>query len=159
MQEKAKLFAKDAEINLESVLKKLFEITSSRGKKGTDRSGQLGLLQELRSIAAGKSLGAALDIKILFNIVASVFDYNPNLATCMRPELWEQYVWGPGGRFDTRLRCVAVTRRNGQYVNRRVVILLVRYLINIRHRGCTHLPQELSPALSCSYAVLHNLNN
>lgn len=84
------MFSKDAEVTHENVLKKLSEIISVRGKKGTDRSGQLNLLEELRNIAKAKSLGTAMDIKILFHIVASIFDYNPNIATCMKPDMWDK---------------------------------------------------------------------
>ena len=87
------MFSKDAEITHEAVIKKLMEIISVRGKKGTDRSAQLSLLEELRTIASAKTLGTAMDIKIMFHIVASIFDYNPNIATCMRPEMWDKYVF------------------------------------------------------------------
>ncbi|KAI0212557.1 Eukaryotic translation initiation factor 3 subunit C [Lamellibrachia satsuma] len=90
--ERPKMFSKDAEVTHENVLKKLSEIISVRGKKGTDRSGQLNLLEELRNIAKAKSLGTAMDIKILFHIVASIFDYNPNIATCMKPDMWDKCV-------------------------------------------------------------------
>jgi len=88
--EKPKMFNKDAEINHEAVLKKLLEIVAARGKKGTDRTEQINLLHELRAIASEKALGSAIDVKILFNVIAAIYDYNPNIATCMKPEMWEQ---------------------------------------------------------------------
>jgi hypothetical protein len=39
------MFAKDQEINHDAVNKKLFEIVAARGKKGTDRSQMIELLQ------------------------------------------------------------------------------------------------------------------
>ncbi len=84
------MFSKDAEINHEAVVKKLFEITAARGKKATDRQDQIGLLKELRGIATFHNLGTPIDLKILFNIIAAIYDYNPNIATCMKPEMWEQ---------------------------------------------------------------------
>ena len=84
------MFNKDAEINHEAVLKKLLEITAARGKKATDRQDQIGLLKELRSIAASKNLGPAMDVKILLNIISAIYDYNPNIATCMKAEMWQQ---------------------------------------------------------------------
>jgi len=87
--EKPKMFSKDAEINHDAVLKKLIEILAARGKKATDRSEQMDMLAELRSIADANNLGAAMDVKILFNICAAIYDYNPNIATCMKGDMWE----------------------------------------------------------------------
>ena len=92
LAEKMKLFSKDTEINHEAVQKKIYEIFSARGKKGTNRTEQINLLIELRRIADVNELGAAMDIKILFHIVSSIFDYSPNVATNMRDEMWEKYV-------------------------------------------------------------------
>ncbi|XP_041347425.1 eukaryotic translation initiation factor 3 subunit C-like isoform X3 [Gigantopelta aegis] len=86
--EKPKMFSKDQEINHEAVMKKLFEIISARGKKGTDRSEQIELLKELKLVAETANLGPAVAVKIMFNIMAAIFDYNPNIATCMRNEMW-----------------------------------------------------------------------
>lgn len=89
IMEKPKMFAKDQEINHEAVGKKLHEIVAARGKKGTDRSQMIDLLQELKTVSDANNLGPAMHIKILFNIVSAIFDYNPNIATCMRNEMWE----------------------------------------------------------------------
>ncbi|KAK3775468.1 hypothetical protein RRG08_027224 [Elysia crispata] len=88
--EKPKLFAKDQEITLDAVVKKLNEIIIMRGKKGTDRSMMIELLQELKTIAEGANLGKPLAVKICFNIMAAIYDYNPNIATCMKSEMWEK---------------------------------------------------------------------
>lgn len=48
------------------------------------RAAQIDLLQLLVGIAAENNLGIAIDVKIKFNIVASLYDYNPNLATYMK---------------------------------------------------------------------------
>ncbi|KAL7990043.1 hypothetical protein Chor_012709 [Crotalus horridus] len=85
VKEKPKMFAKGTEINHAVVVKKLNEILQARGKKGTDRAAQIDLLQLLVGIAAENNLGVAIDFKIKFNIVASLYDYNPNLATYMKP--------------------------------------------------------------------------
>lgn len=87
--EKPKMFAKDTEINHEAVQKKLSEIVSARGKKGTDRTEQIELLEELHTISNANNLGPAMSVKIMFNIVAAIYDYNPNIATCMKAEMWE----------------------------------------------------------------------
>ena len=90
--EKPKMFSKDAEINHDAVRKKLFEIVSARGKKATDRNTQIEMLIELRSISAAHNLGSAMDAKVMFNIVAAIFDYNSNIATCMKPEMWDKCI-------------------------------------------------------------------
>lgn len=87
--EKPKMFAKDTEVNHEAVSKKLLEIIAARGKKGTDRQEQIELLKELYTIAEDNKLGYAMSVKIGFNIIAAIYDYNPNIATCMRSEMWE----------------------------------------------------------------------
>ncbi|KAK2510366.1 hypothetical protein Q9233_017813 [Columba guinea] len=50
-------------------------------------AGQIELLQLLVAVAHEHNLGAALEVKIKFNIIASLYDYNPNLAAYMK-------VWG-----------------------------------------------------------------
>ena len=72
---------------------KLRELVAGRGKKGTDRSRHIESLTELRQIAAEAGLGEAHDCKILFAIVAAIFDYNPNIATSMKADIWEKYVY------------------------------------------------------------------
>ncbi|XP_065511357.1 eukaryotic translation initiation factor 3 subunit C-like protein isoform X2 [Caloenas nicobarica] len=89
-KEKPKMFAKGTEIDHAAVVKKLNEILQARGKKGTDRAGQIELLQLLVAVAHEHNLGAALEVKIKFNIIASLYDYNPNLAAYMKPELWQR---------------------------------------------------------------------
>uniref|UniRef100_A0A0B7BD44 Eukaryotic translation initiation factor 3 subunit C n=1 Tax=Arion vulgaris TaxID=1028688 RepID=A0A0B7BD44_9EUPU len=90
VMEKPKMFAKDQDITIEAVVKKLNEIVAMRGKKGTDRSMMIDLLQELKQIAEAHNLGAPVSVKICFNIMAAIYDYNPNIATCMKNEMWEK---------------------------------------------------------------------
>ncbi|XP_013399925.1 eukaryotic translation initiation factor 3 subunit C isoform X2 [Lingula anatina] len=90
--EKPKMFGKDVEINHKVVCMKLIEIVAARGKKGTDRNEQINMLIELNSIASENNLGPAMEAKIMFNIAAALFDYNPNIATCMRAEMWERCI-------------------------------------------------------------------
>uniref|UniRef100_A0A8D0HC86 Eukaryotic translation initiation factor 3 subunit C n=1 Tax=Sphenodon punctatus TaxID=8508 RepID=A0A8D0HC86_SPHPU len=90
IKEKPKMFAKGTEINHAIVVKKLNEILQARGKKGTDRAAQIDLLHLLVTISLENNLGVAIDLKIKFNIVASLYDYNPNLATYMKPEMWQK---------------------------------------------------------------------
>lgn len=88
--EKPKMFAKDQEITIDAVVKKLNEICAMRGKKGTDRSMMIEMLQELKQISEAHNLGAAVSVKICFNIMAAIYDYNPNIATCMKSDMWEK---------------------------------------------------------------------
>ncbi|XP_012288654.1 eukaryotic translation initiation factor 3 subunit C [Orussus abietinus] len=88
--EKPKMFAKDAEINIGAVLKKLSEVIAARGKKRTDRREQIELLHELQSIADTHNLGPAVAVKIKFSIVSSIFDYNPKVSDAMKPEYWSK---------------------------------------------------------------------
>ncbi|KAK2168655.1 hypothetical protein LSH36_15g12053 [Paralvinella palmiformis] len=90
IKEKPKLFPKDAEINHEAICKKLRELISGRGKKGTDRSEQMELLYDLRNISKENDLGDAVYIKVTFSIIASIYDYNPNIATSMKSEVWDK---------------------------------------------------------------------
>ncbi|KFM61367.1 Eukaryotic translation initiation factor 3 subunit C, partial [Stegodyphus mimosarum] len=90
IMEKPKMFAKDAEINHQVVLKKFNEILAARGKKGTDRSEQIDLLIELLNVCEAHNLGSGILLKIMFAIIAAIFDYNPNIATCMKGDMWQK---------------------------------------------------------------------
>lgn len=90
VKEKPKMFAKGTEINTAVVVKKLNEILQARGKKGTDRAAQIELLHALSAIAAENNLGEGILVKIKFNIIASLYDYNPNLAAFMKADMWKK---------------------------------------------------------------------
>lgn len=51
------------------------------------RAAQIELLSALAGIANENNLGEGIMVKIKFNIIASLYDYNPNLAAFMK-------VWG-----------------------------------------------------------------
>ena len=87
-----KMFTKDSEITVPNVLRKLHEIISVRGKKNTDNTEQLLLLEELRKFALDKTLGIMIDVKIMFNIVSSIFDYNISVSNCMKSVSWERFI-------------------------------------------------------------------
>uniref|UniRef100_A0A673CK12 Eukaryotic translation initiation factor 3 subunit C n=1 Tax=Sphaeramia orbicularis TaxID=375764 RepID=A0A673CK12_9TELE len=90
VKEKPKMFAKGTEINTAVVVKKLNEILQARGKKGTDRAAQIELFHALAAIAAENNLGQGILVKIKFNIIASLYDYNPNLAAFMKADMWKK---------------------------------------------------------------------
>lgn len=88
--EQPKMFAKDAEIDVNVVITKLNEVMAARGKKRTDRKLQIEFLRELRTIADTHNLGDAVAAKIRFNIVSAIFDYNPKVSEPMKLEHWSK---------------------------------------------------------------------
>lgn len=56
------------------------------------RAAQIELLQLLVQIASENNLGEGVIVKIKFNIIASLYDYNPNLATYMKVRAMERSV-------------------------------------------------------------------
>merc|ERR1719209_1822877 len=91
---KVAMFAKDAEITNDLVIKKLAEIMAARGKKKTNRKEQIELLTELATIGQENQLGPGIHIKIKFAIIAALFDYNPKLSDAMKPDSWEKCMKG-----------------------------------------------------------------
>lgn len=49
-----------------------------------NRAAQIELLHALATIASENNLGQGVLVKIKFNIIASLYDYNPNLAAFMK---------------------------------------------------------------------------
>lgn len=86
------MFAKDAEINIEAVMKKLAEVVAARGKKRTDRREQIELLHELQVISETHNLGLGVAIKIKLATISAIFDYNQKVSDPMKPEYWAKYV-------------------------------------------------------------------
>ncbi|KAJ9576210.1 hypothetical protein L9F63_006943 [Diploptera punctata] len=107
--EKPKMFAKDAEIDVNLVVKKLSEIIAARGKKRTDRREQIELLHELQSVADAHHLGPAVAIKIKFAIVSAIFDYNPKVSDAMKPEFWVSLLDGISDTLDLLLSTPSIT--------------------------------------------------
>ena len=91
---KVAMFAKDAEITNDLVIKKLAEIMAARGKKKTNRKEQIELLTELANIGQEHQLGPGIHMKIKFAIIAALFDYNPKLSDAMKPDSWEKCMKG-----------------------------------------------------------------
>lgn len=48
------------------------------------RAAQIELLHALAAISLEHNLGEGISVKIKFNIIASLYDYNPNLAAFMK---------------------------------------------------------------------------
>merc|ERR1719318_2364855 len=91
---KIAMFAADAEITIELVIKKLNEIMAARGKKKTNRKEQIELLNELARIGSEHALGAGVHLKVKFAVIAALFDYNPKLSDAMKPDSWEKCMQG-----------------------------------------------------------------
>ncbi|CAK9293479.1 unnamed protein product [Gordionus sp. m RMFG-2023] len=83
------IFSPDEEITRSSILKKLNDIISTRGKRGADRSEPLLMLQELLNIALAHSMDTPIVVKIMFNLIASYFDYNQKISPCMKAASWK----------------------------------------------------------------------
>jgi len=90
--EKPKMFAKDADIDASAVVSKLNEVMAARGKKRTDRRMQIEFLHELKTVSEEHNLGPAVSIKIHFNIISAIFDYNPKVSEPMKLEFWKKLV-------------------------------------------------------------------
>lgn len=90
--DKPKMFAKDTDIDVALVVKKLGEISAARGRKRTDRRAQLELLHELRTVAQQHNLGDGLQLKLRAATGAALFDYNPKVSDAMKPEYWSKLV-------------------------------------------------------------------
>ena len=97
---KIAMFAKDAEITHELVIKKLMEIVAARGKKKTNRREQIELLNELYNISVENNQGPGMMVKIRFAIIASLFDYNPKLSDAMKVDSWEKCIEGVNTLLD-----------------------------------------------------------
>lgn len=65
---------------------------AARGKKRTDRRLQIEFLHELKNIAEQHNLGPAVSIKIHFNIISAIFDYNPKVSEPMKLEFWKKLI-------------------------------------------------------------------
>ena len=87
---KTKLFEKGIEIDHEVVLKKLVEITLNRGRRSTVRRDQVEMLKQLRQISEENQLGVAMSVRILFDLISGLFDYNTKMLDCMKPEPWKE---------------------------------------------------------------------
>ena len=101
--EKPKMFSKDEEINHQSVIKKLLEILAMRGKKRIHRSDQIEMLVELLDICGAHKLGPAIETKVTLGIIAALFEYNPNVSPCMKPENWQKCIKFANLLFDILL--------------------------------------------------------
>lgn len=86
IKEKPKMFAKGTKITHAAVIKKLNEILQARGKR-TDRAAQIEPLQLLVQITSETTY---IIIKIKFNITTSLMTTTPNLATYVKPEMWQK---------------------------------------------------------------------
>lgn len=80
--------ARTADINYEMVTKKLREIITSRGRRGTDKAEQVEMLQFLATIAKGP----AQRFEVMAQLVSSLFDLNPGMSGHLKTSVWKKCV-------------------------------------------------------------------
>eukprot|EP00882_Tetradesmus_deserticola_P006590 GHRQ01006939.1.p1 GENE.GHRQ01006939.1~~GHRQ01006939.1.p1 ORF type:complete len:782 (+),score=486.53 GHRQ01006939.1:187-2532(+) len=86
-KKKDKLLSMDsAEITYEMVAKKLRDIATSRGRKGTDKQEQVEMLQFLANVAKG----VPQKLEVLLQLVGSLFDLSPGISNYMKVGLWKR---------------------------------------------------------------------
>lgn len=99
-EEKIVLFEPKQEVTPEVMVEKLDEIMSIRGRKTTNRKFHVRTLQELYNIAVEKNLGAGILVKILFNIVSSLFELNTRISDHMDIATWTKTLGAINSLFD-----------------------------------------------------------
>nr|CDJ90991.1 Eukaryotic translation initiation factor 3 subunit 8 and Proteasome component region PCI domain containing protein [Haemonchus contortus] len=82
-EKQVQLFEPKQEVTHEAMISKLTEVMASRGRLGTNRKQHVRLLQELYKIAEEKKLGVGISVKILFNIISSLFELNTKISDFM----------------------------------------------------------------------------
>lgn len=83
------LFGKDTEVDHTAVSKKRQEIVALRGKKTTDPFEQLDQLKALLELSADANLGVGVNIRLLIDIAATIFDI-PSIASSIRGDVWDR---------------------------------------------------------------------
>lgn len=53
---------------------------------------QIEFLHELKAISESHNLGPAIAIKVRFNIISAIFDYNPKVSEPMKLEYWKKLI-------------------------------------------------------------------
>lgn len=82
-EKQVQFFEPKQEVTREAMISKLTEVMTSRGRLGTNRKQHVRLLQELYKIAEEKKLGFGISVKILFNIISSLFEINTKISDFM----------------------------------------------------------------------------
>jgi translation initiation factor 3 subunit C len=82
------LFPKDAEIHHAAVIEKMNEFLSGRDQRGKDFLFLSKQLEALRQISDLEKLGPALSLKLCFQSVICIFNYDVKVHACMKPEWW-----------------------------------------------------------------------
>ncbi|MEW5305255.1 MAG: hypothetical protein WDW36_007810 [Sanguina aurantia] len=86
---KERLLAMDPkEISYSMVSSKMRELAMTRGRRGTDKQEQVEMLTYLASV----SKGPAQKFEILSQLVSSLFDLNPVMATHLKTSLWKRVI-------------------------------------------------------------------
>jgi len=77
---------KEIEWTTDMINKKLKEIVSNRGRRGTDRQASVGLLEELIT----KVKTAPKKIEIMVHLISCLFDSNPNMLSHLATPVWKK---------------------------------------------------------------------
>ncbi|CAL8069829.1 unnamed protein product [Calicophoron daubneyi] len=83
-------FEKGQEITHEVVVKKLTEILTSRGKKGTSANDQITLLLQVEEKIIEHELSVGLHLKVLFALISVLLDYDKKHNPCMPTPLFDR---------------------------------------------------------------------
>lgn len=89
-QKEKPLFEEDTEITVEIVNRKIAELSSIRGRRGANRQKNIETFETLSGICVKEDLGIPIVAKCMYYTCLAIFDYNPNLASCMKVEIWVQ---------------------------------------------------------------------
>lgn len=84
------LFEEDAEITVELVNQKIAELSSIRGRRGANRQKNIETFELLSGVCVTEDLGIPVLAKCMYYTCLAIFDYNPNMAVCMKVEIWVQ---------------------------------------------------------------------
>jgi len=86
------LFEEDAEITVELVNQKIAELSSIRGRRGANRQKNIETFELLSGVCVTEGLGIPILAKCQYYTCLAIFDYNPNMAVCMKVEIWVQLI-------------------------------------------------------------------
>ncbi|KAG9303985.1 hypothetical protein G9A89_005895 [Geosiphon pyriformis] len=78
-------YGKPVEYTVDNLFKKLKEVMEARGKKNTDRLGQIKILQTL----LGVTKTPYQQIRVLLALIPAQFDYNQSMSGHMTSEMWK----------------------------------------------------------------------
>eukprot|EP01134_Creolimax_fragrantissima_P000740 CFRG0740T1 len=85
-------FPKDTEYTHDLIKEKIIELLSGRGRKGTDKSSMVDLMEQLLVVSDEKDLGPAMHIKVVLALIAGRFDSTKPSQQCMEVQTWKNSI-------------------------------------------------------------------